>query len=277
MTAEQRWQEGRREAWRRPEQGVFSPAGFEVAPIAEEAAKVFVLERHYSGTFPAAKLCYGLIDTRSGLPELAGVAVLSVPASKGVLKNVLPGLEPYVESIELGRFVLAEHVRFNGETWFLGQVLRQAAIAGIRGVVSFSDPMPRSDADGNVYKPGHIGTIYKAANATYTGRGTERTLIILPDGSVFSARAAQKIRAQDQGADYAMRQLARFRGAKELQAGEDPREWMGRTLDDIGAGRVRHRGNLRYVFRCGTTRAQRNAVRIALPALPYPTAAGLAA
>ena len=77
------------------------------------------------------------------------------------------------------------------ESWFVAQVFRQAALVGVRGIVSFSDPMPRAAADGTTVTPGHVGTIYQALNAVYTGRGTERSLIVLPGGSIFSARAAQ--------------------------------------------------------------------------------------
>jgi hypothetical protein len=257
---------------------VFSPKGFGVELVTEQAAKAFVLDRHYSGTFPAARLSYGLIDGRGEAPELAGVAVLSVPASKAVLTNALPGLEAYTESIELGRFILSQEVAFNGESWFLAEMMRQATVTGIRGIVSFSDPMPRADRDGNEYMPGHIGQIYQATNATYTGRGTERTLIILPDGSVFSARAAQKIRSQDQGHEYAERVLAGF-GARPMRAGENPAAWLAEALDAAKARRVRHRGNHRYVFALGATPGARRAVRkgIGMPGQPYPRKVALAA
>ncbi len=67
---------------------------------------------------------------------------------------------------------------------------RLAATAGVRGLVMFSDPLPRTRADGAVVMPGHVGTIYQAANSVYTGRSTPRTLTLLPDGTVFSDRAA---------------------------------------------------------------------------------------
>jgi hypothetical protein len=80
------------------------------------------------------------------------------------------------ESVELGRFVLLDEVPFNGETWMLGQC--------------FSDPFPRTDSSGREVFRGHLGTIYRAHNARYLGRGTPRTLRLLPDGSVLSERAS---------------------------------------------------------------------------------------
>jgi hypothetical protein len=58
-------------------------------------------------------------------------------------------------------------------------VFRLAATTGIKGLTSFSDPMPRYDIDGNLYKPGHIGLIYQCTNSRYTGRATPRTLVML--------------------------------------------------------------------------------------------------
>jgi len=152
---------------------------------------------HYSASYPAASQRYGLFDLAAG--KLAGAAVLSVPTQARVLTSVFPDLEPYAESLELGRFVLDDDVAANGESWFLGQVCRMAADRGTRGLVSFSDLLPRHLADGTVIMPGHVGTMYQASNAVYTGRGTPRTLTVLRDATVFSDRAAQKVRSQVKG------------------------------------------------------------------------------
>jgi len=267
MTACMRWSPGRIQTWRRPEDGGFDAARYGVTEIPEDAAKSYVTGRHYSGTYPAARLRYGLYDLATE-PALCGVAVLSVPMTSRVLTAVFPHLQPYRESLELGRFVLDDAVPANGESWFLGQAFRLAAAAGIRGLVSFSDPLPRRRADGTLVMPGHVGTIYQASNAAYTGRSTGRTLTLLPDGSVFSARAAQKIRAQDRGHEYAERQLVTV-GAAPRRAGQLPAEWLAVALADVGRP-VRHRGNHRYAFRLGTSRRDRAAVTVAIPAGAYP-------
>jgi hypothetical protein len=265
----QRWGPGRVQSWRRPADGGFDAARYGVAALDEAAAKAFVTGRHYSGSYPAARLRYGLYDLASGTPELAGAAVLSVPASRAVLTSVFPDLEPYAESLELGRFVLDDSVAANGESWFLAEVRRLAALAGVRGAVSFSDQVPRTTAAGQVVKPGHLGGIYQASNAFYTGLGTPRTLTLLPGGTVFSARAASKIRQQDRGHEYAERQLIAA-GARPPRAGEQPAEWLAAALDGIGATRIRHPGCHRYAFTLGTTRRARAAVRVAPAVLPYP-------
>ena len=43
-----------------------------------------------------------------------------------VLTAVFPDLEPYAESLELIRFVLAESVPANGESWFLARCWRRS-------------------------------------------------------------------------------------------------------------------------------------------------------
>ena len=43
-----------------------------------------------------------------------------------VLTAVFPDLEPYAESLELSRFVLAESVPANGESWFLARCWRRS-------------------------------------------------------------------------------------------------------------------------------------------------------
>lgn len=263
----QRWRD-RRHSWRRPADGGFDPARYGVAPVAEAQAKAFVTGHHYSGTYPAAVHRFGLFDLAGPAPALAGVGVLSVPASAPVLTSVFPTLEPFAEALELGRFVLLDEVPANGESWALGQMWRLAAAAGVRGVVMFSDPVPRRAADGTLVMPGHVGTIYQATNATYTGRGTPRTLTILPDGTVMSARAQQKVRAQDRGHEYAERSLIAL-GARPMRAGERPAAWLARALADAGAQKVRHGGNHRYAFTLGTRR-ERAAVVVAPRPGAYP-------
>ncbi len=87
------------------------------------------------------------------------------------------------------------------------EILRSNEIAG---VVSFSDPLPRRTVTGETIFLGHVGTIYQASNGIYLGRGTARTLHLLPDCRVFSDRAAQKIRRGERGWRYAAAQLERF-------------------------------------------------------------------
>lgn len=257
--------------WRHLSDGGFDRRLYDVAPIDEQAARSYVLKNHYSASYPAAKLRYGLFQ--SG--ELVGVAVLSVPARAAVLTTVFPDLEPYSESVELGRLVLEDRVPANGESYFLAQAFRLAADAGVRGVVSFSDPVARTALDGTVLFPGHLGIIYQSSNARFLGRSKARRLALLPNATVFSDRARTKILSQTQGHEYAERQLVAF-GATPMRPGQDPSAWLKQALVDARVRTLAHSGNLRYGFSLGN-RAERRSLTWALESLPYPKREALVA
>jgi hypothetical protein len=135
---------------------------------------------------------------------------------------------------------------------------------GIVGVVSFSDPLLRRTASGDVLHMGHVGTIYQAHNGIYLGRGTARTLSLLPDGRVFSDRAAQKIRNSERGWKYAAAQLEAFGATSVPTDASERTEWLNTSLQSL-ATRVRHKGNHKYAWPLSL------AIRRQLPvSLPYP-------
>lgn len=257
----QRWRE-RRDSYR-PKGETIVPSEYEVVPCSVMDARTFVLRHHYSGTFPAARRSFALYRRA----HLVGVAVFSHPASDAVLTKVFEG--PASESIELGRFVLLDSVPANGETWFLARAFAALRKEEFRGVVAFSDPVPRTNMAGQIVFTGHVGNIYQAHNAIYTGRGGAQTLRLLPDGSVFSARALAKIKAMDQGWQYAAKILAKYgatplRASNDLFGGKDDpaawaQEWIGRLTRP-----VKHPGNYRYAF------PLQRKIRSKLPALDYP-------
>lgn len=251
----QRWRE-RRDSFRRPDEQI-NASRYEVVELLDDrTAKTFVQQHHYSGTYPSARFRFGLYRGA----ELAGVGVFSHPCSDKVLTSVFPGHAS--DSVELGRFVLLDNVEGNGETWFLARCFDQLRAKDLRGVVSFSDPMPR-EANGRTVFAGHIGTIYQAHNGVYLGRGTARTLRLLPNGVVLSARAMQKIRSGERGWRYSaaiLEQLGADR-CPETDRAAWLREWAARLTRT-----VRHPGNHKYAWRL-----QR---RVALVGVPqsYPKA-----
>lgn len=259
----QRWRDGRPQ-WRHRSEGGFDARRYEAAPIDDRTAKAYVERNHYAGTYVASRLRFGLWDRRG---DLLGVAVLSVPVRREVLTLPFPELEPFRESLELGRFVLADRAPANSESWFLAQVFRLVAKEGVRGVVSFSDPVARCDAGGRLVFPGHIGIVYQATNALYAGRGTARTILVLPDGRVLHERALSKLRSLDVGHEY-VEELLRRSGAP-ARRGKSPAEWLPTALAAANVRRLRHPGNHRYLFRLGD-RASRRSTLIALPTWQYP-------
>lgn len=242
----QRWRDG--ETRWRSTRSVIDPSRYTVRAIGERCAKGFVEDHHYSGRFPASRLRFGLFEDGR---RLVGVAVFSVPAQAAVLTHPFPQLKPYAESLELGRFVLVDSVAGNGETFFLARAFRLARDAGIRGVVSFSDPVPRTDCRGRTTFVGHRGTIYLASNCIRAGRSTPRTLLLLPDGSVLSGRTLSKLRNGETGRAYAGRQLEQFGASCPPADGTDraaASAWLKASLDEIGVRRLPHPGNHRFLF-----------------------------
>jgi hypothetical protein len=253
----QRWNEGR--ASYRPAGEVIKTSDFDVAEISgDRIAREFVQKHHYSGTYPAARFRFGLF--KAG--ELVGAAVFSHPVSDRVLTKVFPVSDPKL-AVELGRFVLLDNVAGNGETWFLARAFELLRKHGLAGVLSFSDPLPRSTADGSIVLPGHVGTIYQAHNGVYLGRGDARTLKILPDGRSFNHRAEQKIRRREAGWRYAAGQLEAH-GAAPLEAGADPLLWLETWIPRLTRA-LRHKGNHKYAW--PLDRAMR---RILRQVAPYP-------
>ena len=262
-----RWSRGGRQSWRRRRDGGFDSRLYEVREIWTRQAKPFVVGTHYLGSMPSDKRNYGLFEMAAG--RLVGVAVLSTPTSEKTIPAVFPELDPK-EAAELGRFVLLDRVPANAESWTLGRVRELAAGPSeldpdkplLRGLVMFSDPVARRRADGTLITPGHCGTIYQASGCRYLGMSDASTEALLPDGTVFGRRTAQKIRAQEQGHGYAERRLIAL-GARPMRPGERPAAWLREALDAAGARTFRHPGKHKYAIGLGATRAQRAEVLIA--------------
>jgi hypothetical protein len=188
---------------------LIDPSEFALDVIADgRVAKAFIAAHHYARTTPPTRLCVGLYrNGPAGRSVLSGVAAFTVPMNNEVVP--LHTAMPPDQGVELGRFVLLDDVAANGETYFLARALRllRALKPTIQAVVSFADPSPRYDADGNLSHRGHIGKIYAAASAAYRGQRPPRSLHVLPNGQPFSERAASKIRRRETGYAYAIDQL----------------------------------------------------------------------
>lgn len=277
----QRWRHGRHSWARRSEPGGFRAELYSVRPIDEASAKDYVLRHHYAKSYPAAVHRLGLyFEADPASPVLVGVAVFAVPMNPATLTNVLPELEPGRSSLELSRFVLEGGVLADGapggrapansESWFLKRALRHVRKHGVRAVVAFSDPVPRRLGDQLLW-PGHYGTIYQASNAVFTGRGTKRLLTVLPDGTALADRTASKIIHQEPGHAYAERRLIALGACPRIGGAGNARAWLTEALEEIGALRLRHPGNFRFVL--PATPADRRTLHIRALSLPYPKAA----
>ena len=237
---------------------------YEVASLAGvKAPRAFVEQHHYSGSWVADRFRFGLFTGG----RMVGVAVFSMPCHPAVLTNWLPC--DVDAAAELGRFVLLDEVPANGESWFLARCSELLRAEGIEGFLSFSDPVSRPAAGGEVF-PGHVGTIYQASNAVYAGRSRAQTLLLLPDGRVFSHRNRSKIVSGAAGWRKAAATLEDA-GARQLEDGEDRRAWLAEALR-VATRSLRHPGNHRYVF--GLTPGLRRMLRKSVPWRPYPKTLG---
>lgn len=245
----QRWR-GRRATYR-PAGEPFAPSRYAVEPIPFAQAKAYVTENHYSGSMPVSRLQVGLMHKASHVvpAQLAGVIVLSVPVQERAIPAWFNGLDPRL-GIEIGRLVLDDAVPSNAETWFLGRTFRlmRSLMPELVGVLSYCDPIERRNAAGEVVKRGHVGTVYRAFNGKYVGRSSARTMILSRDGRCVSERALSKIRGDEQGAAYALRQLREL-GAPARRGGEHGDDYVARALDEGGFRKVRHPGNLTFTWR----------------------------
>ncbi|GAA3250824.1 hypothetical protein ACFO1B_43990 [Dactylosporangium siamense] len=273
----QRWRL-RQPGWQHRHLGGFDPDRYTVALIAARPARLFVLQHHYSASWPKAQLCYGLLARTPDLDDypdphptartpaglLVGVAALSIPMHPAVLTKPFPGLVPNRESLDLGRFVLLDPVPGNAETWFLARVFRLAASAGIGGAVAFSDPMPRCRF-GELLMGGHHGIAYQGGNGRHVGTSRGGPLVLFPDATSMPARTLTKIRTGAQGWRGAAERLI-LRGASPYTSTQPLAQWLPPALTAAGATVVQHPGTFKYAWQIRTGRD----ARIALPALPYP-------
>jgi hypothetical protein len=254
----QRWS-ARRQSWELAHPGErLDTRNYEVKRIDRKTAKTYVVANHYSGSHVACKYSFGLY--RAG--GLVGVASYCV-TTEAALTLVYPELVPGVESFELGRQVLAEKEPWNTETWFIARCEEILLAAGVAGIVSFADPVPRRTASGLLVFPGHVGWIYQGGNFKRAGRNTPRTQWMLPDGTFLNGITLQKIRKQRRGHEAAEKLLISW-GATPMRAGQKPADWLREVRDDptVGIRLVRHAGCHRYYKALGRTRRQRNQVRV---------------
>lgn len=269
----QRWRHGESKFLFPANDETFNRSQYSVDVLDEATAKAFVVTHHYSQSYPAAVFRVGLFGVGA---RLEGVAVFSVPMNQRVVP-AYTGLEAN-QGVELGRFVLVDSAPRNSESYFLGacfNLLRRERPA-VQAVVSYSDPVKRSAADGRVLTPGHVGIIYQAHNGRYVGRGSARTLHMAPDGRVLSPRTLSKIRLGETGWESAQRSLEAL-GAPAREFGESGADWVTRVLSCGLLKASRHPGNHCYVWPLARGGYRRRLEQQFRAGLPYPKQADMLA
>lgn len=270
----QRWSH-KRERWV-PHHTVMDTKLYGVEDLDYTTACAYLRTHHYAHNPAPAVARYGLYKTQGGVvkPELVGVITYGEGMGKQVLGKwcgVGPVREGVVGALECNRLVLDPKVPFNGESWFATRAQKALIEAhpDLRAILSFADPVERRNAAGELFKPGHIGGIYKALGWSYEGRAKPRTLTVdLATGDVISERAISKLKAGSKGWQYATRQLEQATGLARWQ-GESGESFLARCEASGRIGKQRHPGNHAYVW-------QRDKKRPTKPlnALPYPVKGG---
>ncbi|HLM62222.1 MAG TPA: hypothetical protein VK308_15565 [Pyrinomonadaceae bacterium] len=240
----------------KPLRDYFNPREFAVEKIDFNTAKDFVCKFHYAKSVGAVRRSFGLFRKS----ELVGVAIYAHPVNDLTITNTLRCDRP-TDGVELNRLVLLDEILSNAESFFVAEAHRRLKREGFAGVVSFADDTPRTSEDGETSFRGHLGICYRAGNAALTGRGTPRTLRLLPDGTVFSDRTAQKIRASEPGHEYGARILESFGASGYPEEIEARKVWLKFWLDRI-TRKLKHPGNLRYAWSFSK--------KVQLKSLPYP-------
>lgn len=266
-TRSQRWRD-RRCRWV-PGASEINPARFAVDVIdtTREAAP-FVRQHQYAASMPVTRLSVGLFrNGAGGRSELVGVCVFAHPVNNASVPKSA-GLADPRSACDLGRLVLLDDTGGNAETWMLSRAFKllRREKPEILSVISYADPIRRSDESGQIFMPGHVGTLYLVMVSRYTGRSSPRTDLILPSGQPISSRAISKIRNDECGQRYAADQLIAA-GARARRFGEDGARWLADLERSGFLRRHRHPGNHVYLF--PLTKAARIAAR-GVPSLPYP-------
>src|SRR5690348_9385962 len=83
----QRWRDGQHH-WRPVHEGGFDARRYRLVQVPEAPVRRFVTTHHYSHSFPAARLNFGLFEGE----HLVGAAVLGVPMHPHVLTRPFPTL-----------------------------------------------------------------------------------------------------------------------------------------------------------------------------------------
>ncbi len=249
----QRWRDKR--GVYRPAREVVKATDLDIALSKNgKVMKAFVEQHHYAGR--ASGIVRGFEIHWKG--NLAGVMLYANCA-----RQFRPAFGEVPAWLTLARLVLLDEVPANAETIALGASFAALRGEGYAGVVSFSDPEPRVALDGRVILAGHCGSIYQAHNGVYTGRSKPETKYLLPNGTLFESRTAHKVKAGDQGRDYAARILVE-NGATPRRPDEDPAVWVARWRAQL-CRPFMHRGNHRY-----TWALQKRDKRFLPESLPYP-------
>jgi hypothetical protein len=147
---------------------------YNVKKIESSIGKEFVKTYHYSHGIHNGPMCYGLFDNEN----LIGVCAFATPCSEAVCASVF-GVEYKRSVTELHRLVLLDEIPKNAESWFISRALKtlKKDRPNYNAVLSFADATQN-----------HLGIIYQATNAIYSGTSGKATFFLDTDGRLRHPR-----------------------------------------------------------------------------------------
>lgn len=137
---------------------------YTVRIIAQKIAKPYIIEHHYSHTYPAGCVNLGLFLE----DELIGVIVFGLSCQAKMASSIVTILKQY-DYYELQRLHIMDCTPSGAESWFISKAFDwlKTNKPNIVMLVSFADPYE-----------GHEGTVYQATNWNYVGK-TKAVMSIL--------------------------------------------------------------------------------------------------
>lgn len=196
-----------------------------VGPVSSADVREFARRYHYAQVEGSATWRWGLWDG----PVLHGVVSYNMPTRRAC--QSIFGAEHFDKVWHMGRLILSDDSPRNSESRLIGGSLRaiERDYPHIWAVLTFADTTV-----------GHIGIVYQATNAIYTGSG---------GNAIYYTDAAGN------------------RRSPKCHSG-----WLSQErVDELGL--TRHRGGVkhRYVYILGSkTRRRHRRALLKLPVLPYP-------
>jgi len=173
-----------------------------VSPISVETANTFIIQHHYSHCpSSATKHSFGLYSVSAeksfftNNEDLVGVMTYGQPVGNLAVRSI--GGVTGNEVLELTRLVLLNRVGKNAESYFIGQSfkwLRQLS-PEVKILISYADP-----------EAGHGGTIYRATNWLYQGRGAHKKA----KSFSYKVGGGKWVHSRSAGAKWGSRRLDEF-------------------------------------------------------------------
>ena len=118
-------------------------------------AAPFVRQHHYAASMPVTRLSVGLFrNGAGGQSDLVGVCVFAHPVNNASVPKSA-GLPDPRSACDLGRLVLLDDTGGNAETWMLSRAFKllRREKPEIVSVISYADPIRRTDEQGQVFMP----------------------------------------------------------------------------------------------------------------------------